>query len=245
MAWTRIAAALIGTAMAAAACSDGADDEPVTAPEPNVRVISTTSASTVPSTTAATSTSTAAASTTSVPGSSTSTTATLETTTTTADVPGVSNLTATDRISTVGLGPVFVGMTVAEATQAAGSPFERLTPDQGPCTMYQATDFPEAGVKWLVAFDRIAVIHVEQPGVVTRSGLGVGSSAADVQARFGEQVTERPSPYDAALTELVFTPLEENESRQRVIFDVDGSGQVVRYRSGQLPEVDYSGNCDQ
>jgi hypothetical protein len=135
-------------------------------------------------------------------------------------------------------------MTVAEATQAAGSPFERLTPDLGPCTVYQATDFVDAGVRWMVAFDRIAVIHVDKPGVVTRSGLGVGSSADDVRARFGEQVAERPSPYDATLTELVFTPLEENEARQRVIFDVDGSGQVIRYRSGQLPEVDYSPNCD-
>jgi hypothetical protein len=243
MPWRRVVAALIGTGLALAACSDG-DDGTVTAPEPNVRVISTTSSSTVPPSTTATSTSTTAASTTSTADASTSTTGTSTTTSTTADVPGTSNLTATDRISTVGLGPVFVGMTVAEATQAAGSPFERLTPDLGPCTMYQATDFKDAGVRWLVAFDRIAVIHVDKPGVVTRSGLGVGSSAADVRARFGEQVTERPSPYDAAVTELVFTPLEENEARQRVIFDVDGSGQVVRFRSGQLPEVDYSANCD-
>lgn len=243
MPWRRVAAAAIGTALAVAACSDGDGGEPVVAPEPNVRVISTTTASTVPSSTTV-ATTTTAVSTSSAPGSSTSITATTVATTTTADVPGTSNLTASDRISTVGLGPVFVGMTVAEATQAAGSPFERLTPDQGPCTMYQATDFKDAGVRWLVAFDRIAVIHIDMPGVVTRSGLGVGSSADDVRARFGTQVTERPSPYDATVTELVFAPSEQNEARQRVIFDVDGSGQVIRYRSGQLPEVDYSANCD-
>lgn len=157
----------------------------------------------------------------------------------------MSNLTVDDRISTVGFGPVFVGMTLAEAAQAAGSAFVAEGRVVGPCSFYVATDFADAGVRWLVAYDRIAVVHVDQPGIVTRSGLGVGTTVADLQARFGDQLEERPSPFDATITEYVLVPTDENDARQRVIFEADASGTVVRYHSGQLPEVEYSAACDE
>lgn len=231
----------------AAACSD--DDGGQTADDPadRVRIISTTTESTTPPSTtssAPTSTSSTTAAATSTTASS-STTAPGDTTTTTEDVPDISNLTTDDRISTVGLGPVFVGMTVAEAAQAAGSAFEPEGSVRGPCSFYVATDFADAGVRWLVAFDRIAGIHIDQPGIVTLSGIGVGSSADELRAAYGDLLEERPSPFDPAITEFVLVPVDEADADQRVIFEVDGSGTVVAYHSGQLPEVGYSANCDQ
>lgn len=231
-----------------AACSDddgaSADD-----PEDRVRIISTTSSTVATSSTASgPSSTTDGSSSTTAGGSSTSVSSSTsvagDTTTTTEDVPDVSNLSTADRISTVGLGPVFVGMTVAEASQAAASAFEPDGEVRGPCTFYVATDFADVGVRWLVAFDRIAVVHVDQPGIVTLSGVGVGSSAEEVRAAYGDLIEERPSPFDPAVTELVLVPVDENDANQRVIFEVDGSGNVVAFHSGQRPEVSYSATCD-
>jgi len=240
-----------------AAC--GGDDGDDQAEEDDlVRVISSTTQSTAAPVTAPAETSvslpagpssTAAGAATTVSGGTSpngSTTSAVDgsstTTSTTADVPGQSNLTVDDEISTVGLGPVFVGMTVAEATQAAGTPLQPEGAVQGRCTFYKAADFAEP-VSWLVSFDRIAAIHVESGSITTRSGIGIGTPAQQLRDTFGDQIQERPSPFDPAVTELVFVPTDENEARQRVIFEVDGSGNVARYRSGQLPEVEYGRDC--
>jgi hypothetical protein len=247
-----LSAAVVLTACGGGDGDDQADDDDL------VTVISSTTQSTAPSTTGpslpsepdttgppgtaagaattvANGTTPDGSTTTAVDGSST-------TTSTTADVPGQSNLSVDDEISTIGLGPVFVGMTVAEATQAAGTPLEPEGAVRGRCTFYRAADFADP-VSWLVAFDRIAAIHVESGPITTRSGLGIGTPAQQVRDTFGDQIQERPSPSDPAVTELVFVPVDENEARQRVIFEVDGSGSVVRFRSGQLPEVEYGRDC--
>jgi hypothetical protein len=240
---------LITASLLVAACGD--DDSQSTSDDDLVTVISSTTQSTsTTSTIVASSTAplgslsptTATGGATSVPASST--TGPEESTTTTADVPGQSNLSVDDDVSTVGLGPVFVGMTVAEAAQAAGTPFTAEAGGENRCTFYRAADFAE-GVAWLVAFDRIAAVHIESGPITTRSGLGIGSSAQQVRDAFGAQVQERPSPFDPAVTELVFVPADENEANQRVIFEVDGTGSVVRYHSGQLPEVEYGRDCRQ
>jgi hypothetical protein len=163
--------------------------------------------------------------------------------TTTTDVPGQSNLSVDDRISTVGFGEVFVGMTVPEAEQEAAATFVADGPADNECAFYKPSDGPD-GVRFLVAFGRVAAIHVTNPEVRTRSDLGVGTTQDELVARLSANLQSQPSPFVPGVTESVFVPTDENDANQRIIFDVDGSGRTVGYRSGQLPEVTYGPACE-
>lgn len=82
-----------------------------------------------------------------------------------------------------GVGPVKVGMTLGEAEGAAGVPMTRkvgpycteLTPDGGPAGL----SFVSTGGE-----GRVDVITVSEPGVTTLSGIGVGSTLAEVDKAY-------------------------------------------------------------
>ena len=206
-------------------------------------------AATTTTTGGSTTTTTGAGSTTSAPGGSTttapggSTTTVAGGSTTTSDVAGKSNLSTEDRISTVGFGEVFIGMTVAEAEQVAATTLVADGPAGNECAFFKPGDGPD-GVRFLVAFGRVAAVHVTNPEVRTRSGLGVGSTQDELVARLSAQLETRPSPYLPGVTETLFVPTDENDANQRIVFDVDGSGKTVGFRSGQLPEVLYGAACE-
>ena len=99
-------------------------------------------------------------------------------------------------------------------------------------------------MRFLVAFGRVAAVHVTNPEVRTRSGLGVGSTQDELVARLSAQLETRPSPYLPGVTETLFVPTDENDANQRIVFDVDSSGKTVGFRSGQLPEDLYGAACE-
>jgi hypothetical protein len=95
-------------------------------------------------------------------------------------------LSPASRLGYAGLGPVELGMTLAEASQAAGTPIEHHPPSS--CnpegTAYADTVWPPAAgapfVEFGVSDDRIVTVQVFDPSVYTLSGIHIGSTEADV-----------------------------------------------------------------
>ncbi|MGI0492790.1 hypothetical protein ACN4EG_13485 [Alkalinema pantanalense CENA528] len=152
-------------------------------------------------------------------------------------------LTEASQVGTNGLGPVLVGMTVAEAEKAAGRKFN--TDKEGPngiaCLYSQPQGLP--GVGFMVVDGRIARIDVwSNRKITTFRGAKIGDSEARIKQLYGKQIQVQQHEYDPKGHYLVFVPKDKADRNFRVVFETDGQ-KVTRFRSGKLPEVEYVEGC--
>jgi hypothetical protein len=151
-------------------------------------------------------------------------------------------LTEASRLGTNGLGPVLVGMTVAQAQQASGRRFTTGEASEGSsCTYSRPAGL--SGVSFMVIDGVIARVDVDRESQVTTfRGAKVGDSEARIKSLYGSQITVEPHQYVRGGHYLVFVPRDRADRDFRVIFETDGK-KVTRFRSGRLPEVSYVEGC--
>ena len=155
-------------------------------------------------------------------------------------------LTADSRLRLDGLGPVRVGMTLAEASRAARAPI-RLHPEESgglDCTYaYSAGAVDEVG--FMVVGGRIVRIdvgHRPPDRVKTLSGIGKGSSEAEVLKTYAGQIKVEPHPYIRGAHNLVYVPRDAAYRSFSMIFEaVDG--RVIAFRSGFVEQVGWTEGC--
>ena len=160
------------------------------------------------------------------------------TTTTSSTVP---DLLADASISTAGLGPVRIGMTLDQASGAIGF---ALSGDPEPsidCYYVGAPELPE-GVAFMLSAGTIARVDVSDDSFTTVSGAGVGDTEAEILELFGERIETTPHQYVPGGNYLTFVPADATDAGFRVVFETDGSV-VTLIRSGRLPEVEYVEGC--
>ncbi len=178
-----------------------------------------------------------------VPEETTTTTLPAESTTSVVPADQGTTLTEEARVSTLGLGPVFMGDKIAVVEEKIGA---SLVPDAdgtSRCRYYTVPGGPP-GVSFMVAFGRVARIDVNEPSTITtRSGAGIGSTEEEITALFGDRIQARPDPNGGGGKELVFVPRDEKDQNLRVIFVTGPDGVVTSFRTGQLPEVEYTEGC--
>ena len=149
-----------------------------------------------------------------------------------------------DGLSITGIGPITVGMTVAEAESAAGVTF-------GPAPGADAEQ-EDASCRYLaVPGEAPLVLAMVVDGVVSRidvtdgspvetlSGVGIGAPAQEVRDADGERLVEEPHPYDETGAQLRYVPDQPTHS---LIFEI-GDGVVTAFRSGFTEQVGYQEGC--
>jgi uncharacterized membrane protein len=147
-------------------------------------------------------------------------------------------LTAPDsrwRITARGLGPVRVGMTVAEASAALGMPLAGADA-AGEC-IYVRPSRELAGVMFMVVNGAIARVDVSAGDVATEEGVRVGDSSESVRELYAGRVTASPHKYTDGQY-LTIAP----DAQHRIVFEIERQ-QVTRYRGGRLPEVEWVEGC--
>lgn len=175
------------------------------------------------------------------PAPTTSTTPVPDTTTST---PAPDTLGPEDRVGLDGIGPVQVGMSLEEASAAAGQPIAEV-PGSGagadPAACFFATPGTgEPKVTFMVVDGVIGRVDVDEGSpVVTISGIGVGSSEGDVLAAYGDRILVEPHPYDEGGRYLRYVP---DDPARSLIFETDGAT-VLRYRSGLSCPVSSPEGC--
>lgn len=154
-------------------------------------------------------------------------------------------LSPDDQVQLDRIGPVAVGMTLEEASEAAGQEIvgrDDSSPGGLSSGCYFAT--PTTGspaVSFMVIDDVIARIDVGTAGVTTLSGVGVGSTAAQVVEAYGsDRIAFEPHPYDETGQYLRFLPRQQSELS--LIFETDGMV-VTSYRSGDADAVAAIEGC--
>lgn len=151
---------------------------------------------------------------------------------------------ASARISIKALGSIQVGMTVKEASEASGV---ALVPAAGAatqkaCGYYEPADGPN-GIGFMVVDERIIRIDIwPSSDIKTISGVGIGSSKAEIEAVYPGRIETSPDPYTKG-DYLTFVPETPGESLYRIVFETNVEGKVVQFRAGQFPAVTWVNGC--
>lgn len=144
-------------------------------------------------------------------------------------------------LSTEGLGPVLVGMSVAEASKAAGVQLVPSSVGANPsCQYYEVAKLPDVG--FMVSHGEVARVDVRSREIRTLSGVRVGDSAGDLVATYGERLSSELGFYDPTATNYTFTP-EDPSDKTRMIFVTGDDGVIESIQAGRLPEVGYVEAC--
>ena len=144
------------------------------------------------------------------------------------------------RVSTVGFDDITFGMTVAEAEAETGVCLRPDRPVNQDCYHVVPDPGPE-GISFLVTEGTIERVDVFGGSVTTRSGIGLGSTEAEVNEQFGSSLEVRPHPQGGG-SEMVLVPTDEADAVFRVVFETNGEV-VTRFRSGRLPQVEPTLPC--
>jgi hypothetical protein len=150
----------------------------------------------------------------------------------------------TDTVLSVnGMGPIRVGMRLREAEQSLRA---RLTATgdapNGRC-YYVAMENGPPGVAFMVVKGVIARVDVESPATnPTKAGARIGSSEADIYRLYPGRIEATPSEYSPGGQYLRWKPEAAKFKKYGIVFETDGQ-QVIKMRSGRLPELNYVEGC--
>jgi hypothetical protein len=146
-------------------------------------------------------------------------------------------LTVTER----GIGPILVGMTVANASAAVDGALDvRKNAEQHECDYVRWRGGPK-GVEVMVSRGRIARIDVDTAGIATAEGAHVGDTEEEVMAMYVGRVSVTAHKYTDGHY-LTITPVNPDDTLHRIVFETK-NGLITRYRAGRLPQVEYVEGC--
>ena len=150
----------------------------------------------------------------------------------------VSQLGSSSSISTVGLGIVTFGLTVANAAEVSGSAMLSCEP-LSECYHVTPAAAPP-GISFLVHASTIERVDIVDGPITTRSGIGIGTTAEHIVNTFGDKLERQV--IDADTVNLIFVPSDASDANFRVVFTVE-DGVVTTYRSGRLPMILQDNPC--
>ena len=160
---------------------------------------------------------------------------------------GQAKLTEQSKLALNGIGPIRVGMTVDEASRAAGVKlvFIASGPDGISCSQFK----PEGELKdiaFMVTKGRIARVEIRDKRITTIRGARIGDTLDRIISLYPGQIqvikaplTSRPEGNSKHLT---FVPKDVADKNYRIIFETTFD-RVREFRSGKLPEVEFIEGC--
>jgi len=140
-------------------------------------------------------------------------------------------------ISTSGVGPIELGMTIAEARKAAKTGIVAGSEVTKGCR--HDTVLPRRfGLTTLRFKGKIRVLYVRRTAMPTAKGVRVNDSLERLRSKYSALI-ERPSDVSA---ETRIFELHGKGTRE-IQFSVDGADRITQIATGRRPEVDFSEGC--
>jgi hypothetical protein len=145
------------------------------------------------------------------------------------------------RATVQGVGPVKLGMTLAQAEQAMGRRLVSAWPEAATseCAYYTAEPKIE-GLLFMTAQGRIVRYDVRGASVRTRSGVAVGDSVEHVRAVYGEQLEVSPHHYTGP--EESYLTLWSSDRKTAIRFETL-KGRIDRFYAGYAEQAQYVEGC--
>ncbi len=136
------------------------------------------------------------------------------------------------KLTPAGWGPVRIGMNRAQAEKALQITLEGEAFDnEGSCVELYSSNEKLAGLYFMFLEGKLSrVSAVEKSAVRTPRGMGIGSSAEEVRAAYGEQLQPEPHHYDGEPAEYLTYWLKPLKSGVR--FETDAERKVQTIHAG-------------
>jgi len=151
-------------------------------------------------------------------------------------------LTRNSQLAINGIGPVNIGMTVEQASQAAGIQLVPFEPNPNRiCAYYKLAGEPD-GVFFMVTNGRIARVEIETDDITTVSGAKIPDTKESVQSLYGGNLQVSNLPNSTEDQVLTLVPNSNQDKNLRLKF-LTKRGRVNAMFAGKLPEVDYIEGC--
>ena len=161
-----------------------------------------------------------------------------------ASVNAQAKLTEQSKVSIYGIGSVSVGMTIAEASSAAGTPLIK-TPSYGAavpgCLYYTPQGGPEE-VSFMAINGRIARVDVLNKRITTVSGAKIGDTMDRIYSLYPGQIKITDIRSGGRERYFEFVPTSVQDKNYRLLFGTI-QGSVHFFIAGKLPEVEYTEGC--
>lgn len=153
-------------------------------------------------------------------------------------------LTNQSKVYINGIGSVRVGMTIAEASKAAGTKLIRESGYETNLSCFYVKPQGEPkDIGFMVTNKRISRVDVwNNKSITTLSGAKIGDTESRIKSLYPRQIQVTPHEYVQAGHYLTFVPKDASDKNYRVVFETDGK-KVTRFRSGKLSEVEYVEGC--
>lgn len=139
------------------------------------------------------------------------------------------------KVSTVGIGAVYFGMSPDEAAERVGTVWAGIPAGGADCYVVTPSNGPPGVALW-VYHGTVERVDVDTPLLRTQSGLGVGTHLGELRSLLGEKLVVEEHPYLAGWILATFVPTDPNDAAFRIAFDVSG-GEVIRFRAGRTEIV--------
>lgn len=149
-------------------------------------------------------------------------------------VAAATALPSNAKLSTAGLGPVKIGMTVAQVERAGK---RELDFEGGDANSLCAMARLGKNVFGLFSKGRLARVYVRSRLYATKAGIRVGDSQRKVVASYGPSLVRSPHKYVVGGFYFKLTI-----GSRRLVFETDGR-EVDEMSSGRKPEVDWVEGC--
>jgi hypothetical protein len=141
-------------------------------------------------------------------------------------------------LTPLGMGPLKIGMTVAEARSALGTFDLPGGEDPKACLHVRPPSLPR-GVLVMVDNGVVVRVAVDSNTVATAEGARIGDSEERIKSLYGARVVTSPHKYTDGHY-LTITPA--GDSLHRLIFETEQL-KVTRFRGGRMPHVAYVEGC--
>ena len=138
-----------------------------------------------------------------------------------------------DRITTRGLGPVEIGMTISQASDAVGREIEIQQVNE-PCGGGVLSNRFRTSV--LTTGDIVTRIYIGSRAFRTRKNVGIGTSERTLRRRYGRLLVAGRNFYTRE------PQYEYRRGNRRIVFDTN-KGRVRYISVGRLPEILYVEGC--
>jgi hypothetical protein len=165
-------------------------------------------------------------------------------------------LTEQSKVTIDGIGPIRVGMTVAEAEKSAnvtliekggraGTGCYYLWPKTGPQGLGLMVISRREEKPILRNQDRIARVDIfKNNRITTLRGAKMGDNETQIKALYPGQIRVTPHQYTGSQGGhyLTFMPKDATDQGYRIVFETL-KGRVTQFRSGRMPEVEFVEGC--
>lgn len=144
------------------------------------------------------------------------------------------------------VGPVRIGMPLAEVRRVLGNPQARLEtsmPGQSPeeCSYVRSSALPE-GIGVMFAGGRVVRIDVFGPNIRTASGAGIGDTEEKIKSLYPDRISVGPHKYEPEGHYLKFLPADAADQGYGIIFETDGK-KVTSFRTGTRTAIALVEGC--